>query len=266
MEIPIVRGRGIEETDSPDTTRVALVNETMAARYWPGQDAIGKRIRLTTLEGQPSATVVGITADSKFFFIGEPPTPLLYLAHRQNPAPRMTLVVATAGDSAALASPVRALVRELDPVLPITGVRTIEEYYYGNAIGIVTAVVTITGSMGLLGLTLAMVGLYGLVAYIVARQTREIGIRMAIGAQRSSVLRMVLSLGCRRALWGLAIGLLGCIATGRLLRSVFPTVDGIDLGTYLVVMSTLAIVTLLASYIPARRASRIDPLLALRQE
>jgi ABC-type antimicrobial peptide transport system permease subunit len=154
----------------------------------------------------------------------------------------------------------------LDPVLPITGVRTIEEYYYGNAIGIVTAVVTITGSMGLLGLTLAMVGLYGLVAYVVARQTREIGIRMAIGAQRGSVLRMVLGLGCRRAVWGLALGLLGCLAAGRLLRVVFPTVNGIDLGTYVVVMSTLAIVTLLASYIPARRASRIDPLLALRQE
>jgi predicted permease len=266
MEIPIVRGRGIEVTDTADTPRVALVNETMAARYWPGQDAIGKRIRLTALTDQPSATIVGITADSKFFFIGEPPSPLIYFAQRQNPAPRLTLAIATRGESAALAPAVRALVRELDAALPISGIRTIEEYYYGNAIGIISAVVTITGSMGLLGLTLAMVGLYGLVAYVVARQTREIGIRMAIGAQRGTVLRMVLNVGCRRALWGLGLGLLGCLAAGRLLRAVFPTVGGIDAATYVVVMSTLAIVTLLASYIPARRASRIDPLLALRQE
>jgi predicted permease len=266
MEIPVVRGRDIEVTDTPETPRVALVNETMAARYWPGQDALGKRIRLIGREGQPWATVVGITADSKYTFVGEGPTPLLYVAYLQDPGPRMTVVIATRNDSASLASPVRALVRELDAALPITGIRTIEEYYYGNAIGIVMAVVTITGSMGLLGLTLAMVGLYGLVAYVVARQTREIGIRMAIGAQRGTVLRMVLGLGCRRAIWGLAIGLLGCVAAGRLLRAVFPNVNGIDAGTYVVVMSTLAVVTLLASYIPARRAARVDPLLALRQE
>jgi putative ABC transport system permease protein len=145
-------------------------------------------------------------------------------------------------------------------------VRTIEEFYRGNAIGIVTALIAITASMGLLGLTLAMIGLYGLVAYVVARQTREIGIRMAVGAQRAAVLRMVMSHGCRRALWGLAIGILGCVASGRLLRAVFPNLGTIDLGTYAVVMSTLVVVTLLASYIPARRAARIDPLRALRQE
>ena len=120
--------------------------------------------------------------------------------------------------------------------------------------------------MGLLGLILAMVGLYGLVAYVVARQTREIGIRMAIGAQRGSVLRMVMRLGCTRALWGVGLGILGCAASGRLLRAVFPTVGSIDLGTYVAVVTILAAVTLLAAYIPARRAARIDPLRALRQD
>jgi macrolide transport system ATP-binding/permease protein len=266
MNVPILRGRGIESTDTEDSPRVALVNKTLASRYWPGQDAVGKRIRLTNSPGQPFAEIVGVTADGKYNFIGEAPTPWMYLAQRQDPGARSTLIIASRGDSAALAAPLRDVVRQLDAGMPIAGVRTIEEFYYGNAVGIVTALVAITASMGLLGLTLAMVGLYGLVAYLVARQTREIGIRMAVGAQRGSVLRMVLRRGCLRAVWGAALGIAGCFAAGRLLRAVFPTLGSIDLGTYVAVVGILAAVTLLASYVPAHRAARIDPLRALRQE
>ncbi len=266
MQIAVIRGRGIESTDTEDAPRVAVINQAMASRYWPGQDAVGKRIRITSREAQPWAQVVGVTADSKHGFIGEAPTPLMYLSQQQDPGTRATLVVASDGDSAALASSLRGIVRELDPAMPISGVRTIEEFYRGNATGIVSALIAITASMGLLGLTLAMIGLYGLVAYVVARQTREIGIRMAVGAQSGTVLRMVLRRGIWRAAWGALFGIAGCLAAGPVLRAVFPTVGSIDLRTYVIVISILAAVTLLASYIPARRAAHIDPLRALRQE
>jgi predicted permease len=266
MQIPIVRGRGIESIDTEDAPRVVLINQAMATRYWPGQGAVGRRIRLIGRDEQPWAEVVGVTADSKSIFIGEPPTPWMYLPQRQDPGSRTTLVIASAGDSAALAAPLRNVVHELAPGMPISGVRTMEEFYRGNATGIVMLLVGITASMGLLGLTLAMVGLYGLIAYVVARQTREIGIRMAVGAQRGTVLRMVLRRGFWRAAWGAAFGIVGCLAAERLLRAVFPTIGSMDAGTYVVVIGTLATVTLLASYVPARRAAHIDPLRALRQE
>ena len=266
MQIPVLQGRGIESIDTEDTPRVAVINRSMAARYWPGQNAIGKRIRLNTLTGPVPVDVVGVTADSKYNFIGEAPTPWMYLAQQQDPGVRATLIVASDEESTALASPIRALVRSIDPAMPVSGVRTIEEFYRGNATGIVTGLIVITASMGLLGLTLAMIGLYGLVAYVVARQTREIGIRMAVGAQRGSVLRMVLRRGFLRAAWGAGFGILGCLAVGRLLRAVFPSIGAMDVGTYVLVIAILGAVTLLASYLPARRAAHIDPLRALRQE
>jgi predicted permease len=266
MQIQLVRGRGVESIDSEDAPRVAVINQAMATRYWPGQDAIGKRMRLVSRSDQPWAEVVGVTADSKSNFIGEAPVPWMYLAQQQDLGVRTTLVVASDSESAALASPLRSVVGELDPDMPISGVRTMEEFYRGNATGIVTALVLITASMGLLGLTLAMVGLYGLVAYLVARQTREIGIRMAVGAQSGTVLRMVLRRGFWRAAWGAVLGVAGCLAAGPLLRAVFPTVGSIDLKTYVAVVAILSAVTLLATYVPARRAARIDPLLALRQD
>lgn len=266
MSIPIVRGRGIDVTDTEDAPHVVLVNETMASRYWPGQDPVGKRVRLLGRDGQPWAEIVGVTADGKYNYISESPIPWMYLPQQQDQGARSTLLVATSGDSAPLASPLRAVVREIAPAMPVSGVRTMEEFYRGNATGIVMALVGITASMGLLGLTLAMIGLYGLVAYVVARQTREIGIRMAIGAQRGSVLRMVLQRGLWRAAWGAAFGIGGCLAVTRLLKAVFPTVGSIDVGTYATVIATLAAVTLIASFIPARRAAHIDPLRALRQD
>jgi predicted permease len=266
MQIPVVEGRGIESIDTEDSPRVAVINQSMAARYWPGQSAVGKRIRLNTLREPVWVEIVGVTADSKYNFIGEAPTPWMYLAQQQDLGARATLVIASDADSAALASPLRTLVRSIDAAMPVSGVRTIEEFYRGNATGIVTALIAITASMGLLGLTLAMVGLYGLVAYVVARQTREIGIRMAVGAQRGTVLRMVLRRGFVRAAWGAVFGMMGCIVAARLLRSVFPTVGSMDPGTYASVIAILAAVTLLASYVPAWRAAHIDPLRALRQE
>jgi putative ABC transport system permease protein len=266
MGIPIVRGRNIQSTDTADSVRVALVNQTTASRYWPGQDPIGRRLRFMDRNGQPWVQVVGVTADSKSNWIGEGPTSWIYVSGQQDPGVRSTLVIASAADSASIASSIRDVVRGIDPNMPITGMRTMEEFYNGNATGLVSALVRIVGTMGLLGLTLAMVGLYGLVAYSVARRTREIGIRMAVGAKPAIVLRSVLGRGAVLAGCGIIGGVVGCIAIRGLLRGVFPNTGGIDLTTYVMVIPLLVAVTLIASYVPARRAARIDPLRALRTE
>ena len=265
MGVAVLRGRGIEATDTADSPRVAVVTRTMAERYWPGKDAIGKRIRFVGRDRQADAEVVGVTADGKFNWIGEAPTAWIYLAQRQEPGSRSTLLVASRGESAALAASVRSVVRELDANMPIAGLRTIEEFYYGNATGIAVGLIRIVGTMGLLGLTLAMVGLYGLMAYGVARRTREIGIRMAVGARPSLVLRSVLGHGLLLAGVGIALGVVGSVAAGGLVRAVFPTGGGNEWTTYLVVVPTLLVITLVASYVPASRAARIDPLQALRE-
>ena len=182
MAIPVVSGRGFAPSDTTNTPRVALINRAMAARFWPGQNPIGKRVRLMDRQDQPWAEVVGVTADNKFNWIGEGPTPWLYLAQRQDVGSRSTLLMASTGEAAALAGSVREIVKDIDPNMPISSVRTIEEFYYGNAAGLVFALTRVTALMGLLGLSLALIGLYGLVAYVAARRTREIGIRMAVGA------------------------------------------------------------------------------------
>ena len=266
MAITVIAGRGIQAGDTATSPRIVVVNQAMATRYWPGQNPIGKRIHLVGREGQPWAEVVGVAANSKYNWIGEAPSPWFYVAQRQDLGSRSTLVIASSGDAAALAPALRAIVLEIDPNMPISSVRTMEEFYYGNATGIVTTLTTISGVMGLMGLLLALVGLYGLVAYAVARRTREIGIRMAVGAQSSSVLRMVLRHGLALSAAGVALGVIGSVGVGGLLRGVFPGAGQIDLMTYLLVVPILVAVTLVAAWIPARRAARIDPLAALRQE
>ena len=266
MSIPVVSGRGFAPSDTTNTPRVALINRAMAARFWPGQNPIGKRVRLMDRQDQPWAEVVGLTADNKFNWIGEGPTPWLYLAQRQDVGSRSTLLMASTGEAAALAGSVREIVKDIDPNMPISSVRTIEEFYYGNAAGLVFALTRVTALMGLLGLSLALIGLYGLVAYVAARRTREIGIRMAVGAPSSSVLRMVLRHGLALAAAGVFLGVIGSVAVGGLVRSVFPNAGMIDFTTYLLVVPVLVAITLLAAWVPARRAARIDPLVALRQE
>ena len=266
MGIPVLAGRGFQERDGADAPRVVMVNQAMASRYWPDQDPIGKRIRLVDREGEPWAEVVGVTADNKFNWIGEGPTPWMSLAQRQDVGSRATLLVASTGEAAALAGPLREIVKEIDPNMPLSGVRTIEEFYYGNAAGIVIALTRVVGTMGLLGLSLALVGLYGLVAYAAVRRTREIGIRVAVGAPAGSVLRMVLRHGFALAASGVVLGVIGSIFVGQLLRAVFPVAGTIDFVTYLLVAPVLVGVTLFAALLPARRAARTDPLIALRFE
>jgi macrolide transport system ATP-binding/permease protein len=263
MRTRLVAGRGFLSSDTIEAPAVVVVNATMAAKYWPGQSAIGKRVRFTDGTWRQ---VVGVAADTKYASINESPQDFVYLAARQDPAIRTTLIVGASGDSASVTAPVRAAVQALDRDVPITGVWTIEEFYAGNA-AIVTRYLTgVVGGMGFVGLGLAMVGLYGLVAYTVSRRTREIGIRMAIGAQPASVLGMVLRHGAWLVVVGAVLGLALTIALGGLLRGTFPSSERTGLGLYAVVVPALLLVTLLAALLPALRAARIDPLTALRQD
>ncbi len=269
FEIPIVQGRGFRSTDTSDAPPVVVVDRTFAAHYWPGQNAIGKRIRLEA-DGGTLAEIVGIASDAKHFFIVEPPVEFLYFPRVQRPLTQTTLVVATAGPAASMAGPLRQLVGSIDPNMPVFGVRTMEDYFASRVVTTTRLLVGSVSGMGSMGLALAMVGLYALAVYAVSRRTREIGIRMAIGAPPSAVLRMVLRQGVLLAMGGIALGLAACAGVSVLLRANFRATlletQGIDLSTYVLVVPALIVVVMLAAYIPARRAARIDPLVALRQE
>lgn len=262
--IRILRGRGFMATDTASSPRVAVVNQEVAKNYWPGQDAIGKRFRLDNRNG-PWVEIVGVAKTIKYLWIAEPPTEFVYLPLAQHPRQRMTLLAESFGDPASLAAPLREVVHGLDANQPIYDVRTYDDYYKYRAIKTPGLIVQTVAAMGLMGLILAMVGLYGLVAYAAGRRTREIGIRMAIGAQRSSVLRLVMRQGLILALSGVGAGLVASVGAHRLLNAMFSS-SGVDFPTYLLVVPSLLAVTMLAAYIPARRASRVDPMKALHYE
>jgi len=269
MKVPVISGRAVLPTDDANAPLVAVVNEQFAAHYWPGQAPLGKRFRLDDSHG-PWVQVVGVAKNSKYIFLAEPPMDYVYLPYRQRPQQRMTLVTESLGDPAGLAQPVREVVRGIDPNQPMFNVRTMEEFYRMRTINIFNVIIGLIGAMGLMGLVLSVVGLYGLVAYGVSRRTREIGIRMAIGAHKSAVLGMVLRDGMTRAVVGLALGVLGSLGAERALAAVFPGGPGgrrgLDVVALALVAAAVLISTVVASYVPARRAAAIDPTDALRVE
>jgi predicted permease len=266
LGLQLVRGRNFRVEDGATMPRVAIVNEQFAKHYWPGADPIGKRFRVFDREAA-WVEVVGLVRTSKYLFIAEPPTEFLYLPYRQQAAKRMVMVVQAAGDPASLAAPLRDVVHDLDPTLPVSNVRTMEAFYEMRATRVFNVLIGAIAGMGAMGLGLALVGLYGLVAYAASRRTREIGIRMAIGADQRAVLKMVLRHGLVLALVGLVAGLALSVGAGRLLTAAFPTGDDRqDFAALLMVIPLVVAVTFLAAYIPARRASRTSPMLALRQE
>lgn len=266
LELSILKGRGFRATDVADAPRVAIVNEQLAQHYWPGRDPLGKRFRLNDSRG-PWVEIVGLAKNSKYIFIAESPVEFVYFPYKQRPQPLMALMVESIGDPSSLVAPVREVVRGLDANQPIYNVRTLEENYRMRAVVIFTVVTRFIGAMGVIGLSLAMVGLYALVAYAASRRTKEIGIRMAIGAGRSEVLRMVLGQGILLALCGLGVGLVASVGASRALTAVFRDGDHrTDPAAFVLVAATVLVVTFLAAYVPARRASRIHPTDALRYE
>jgi predicted permease len=261
----IVRGRGFQVSDDEDSPRVAIVNEVLAARYWPDGQALGKRIQIEVEGELHRLEVVGVARTSKYIWLTEAPTDYLYLPLGQNFRRQRTLFVESRGDPGNMTGPIREAVRRLDSNMPVYDVRTMREYFTAWVVATADTTLYMIGSMGLLGLLLAMIGLYGLVAYSVSRRTREFGIRMAIGAAKSSVLGMVLRQGALLCAAGIALGFALSIPAGRALQSfVFGAAS--DWMPYILVPAFLLLMTLLASYGPARRAARIDPIKALRDE
>jgi macrolide transport system ATP-binding/permease protein len=267
MGTPIVAGRGFQATDTKDSPPVAVINEVLAQRYWPRQDPVGKRFRLVGPSGH-WVQVVGVAKTGKYVFVGEGPLPYLYLPFHQNPEPVMTLLVQTMADAASVAAPLREVVRSIDPHQPVFDVRTMQEYYLQRAVRIMQMIVVIVGTMGILGLSLSLVGLYGLVAYSVSRRTREIGIRMAVGAGWNDILRMVLRQGLLLAAIGVGVGAAGSYGLLRVIAALFSrtSANWVDVWGFVVVPLTVLLVTAAACYIPARRAAGLDANQALHYD
>jgi len=265
MQVALVRGRSFKPTDKEGAPAVAIVNEQFAKTYWPGQDSIGKRLRIDRNKNE-WFQVVGVAKTGKYTFAAEPPMSFLYLAYAQNPRKSMYLLTNSYADPAALTAPLRELVHTLDPDLPVFNVRTMEDFYQIRTIAIMRILVETVGTMGAVGLSLALIGLYGLIAFSVARRTREIGIRMAIGAARSDVLNMILRQGFKLSVSGICIGGLISVAVSRALTAGLVGLGHPNSATYLVVPILLFSVTMGSCYLPALRASRTDPMVALRYE
>ena len=262
------QGRDLDEHDTSTSLRVALVNETFVKKYLPAGNPIGRRLRLAQDENENAwLTIVGVVKDVRQLGITDPVMPEVFRPHSQAPAPsrRMALVFRTRLDPAALIKSVRAVVKAQDSSIPLFEAEPMEQFI-AHAFGGAKFTVFLSALFGLVALGLTLTGIYGVVAYFVAHRTGEIGIRMALGAQRHHVLRLILAEGVSMVASGVAIGVLVALATTRVLQSLLFEVSSTDPSVYLLVGSLLALATLVASYLPARAALRLNPVEALRYE
>jgi predicted permease len=263
MGIRLVRGRGFTSADRAGAPEVVVVNEAFARRFWPGRDAIGQRIGLRGPEG-PRAEVVGVVPDGKYRSLTEQPLPYLYYAYLQQPSPAMMLQVRTAIDPASISAALRAHVRALAPSMPVPEITTLR-----SEVGMATLpqriAAVVLALLGVLALGIAMIGLYGVVSYVVVQRTHEFGIRTALGAAAGDVMRMVVLQGLRLALTGVVIGAALGGGRARFLGTLL-LVSPADPLAILAAATLLTGVAALASWLPARRATRVDPLTALRAE
>jgi predicted permease len=263
LRIPVVRGRTFTDNDRKGTLLVAVVNEAMANHFWPGEEAVGKRFHF--FGDMQLREIVGVVKNTVVNAIGEDPQPLVYLPITQDYSPFAVLQVRTTGKPETVISTVRGSIQSLDPSLAITNVQTIRELLDQGlwAPRMAAALLTLFGA---LALVLAAVGVYGVLSYSVNQQRHEIGIRRALGAQAGDVLGLVVRQGVQLAVVGLAIGLLAAVLFTRLLASLLFSVSATDPWTFIVVTAVLTLVALIACYVPARRATSVDPLIALRYE
>jgi putative ABC transport system permease protein len=272
MRIPVLQGRGIQAGDRSVTPQIAVVNRTLARQAWPGEDPIGQRLLMGGgATDSVYRTVVGIVADVRHRGLDAEPRPEIYLPHAQFPAGTATplrtlrIVLRTEGNPGPLAAPLRAAVAELDPDIPLTEVQTMDE-----ALGTWAAerrlTMVVVAAFAMLALVLGAVGVYGVMAHLVTQRTREIGIRIALGAVPREILGLVLSQGARLVVIGVAVGLLGALAASRLLTRLLFQTAPTDTATFVATAAALALVAVAASLVPAVRAVRTDPVDALRSE
>jgi putative ABC transport system permease protein len=262
LGIPLLAGRDFEPTDTRDAPGVVIVDELLAKRHWPGQNPIGKEINQDG-PGAPWSRVVGVVGHVYRAGPQAEGEPQLYLPYTQNAQTTLSMVARGSGPATALVQPLRAAVRSLDPDLPIARLRPMSDLV-SNAMARQRFNATLLGIFALTALLLASVGLYGVMAYVVSQRTREIGIRMALGGQPSAIRWSVLRQGLVVSMAGLAVGMLLSIMTAKAITGLLFGVQALDLPTYLSIGGLLLAVAVLASYGPARRATRVDPLLALR--
>jgi predicted permease len=267
MGIPLLVGRYLDERDDAKTPHVAIINQTLADRLFPGGDPIGKRIDFTYTSKPDIWQIVGVVADENLAEVDQKPSPVIYESLEQSPDSRLGVVLRTASDPAAVAGSVRRAMHDLDTQLPVTALVTMDHIIADSpAVMIRKYPAYLIGAFALLALILAVLGIYGLLAYVVAQRTREVGIRLALGAQRKDVLWPVIVDGLRLALVGCVIGCLGAVFVGRAMATLLFQVKAMDVGVFVSVATLLLAVALLASYIPARRAASIEPMQALRTE
>jgi putative ABC transport system permease protein len=267
LRIRLLGGRFFDERDGPETPEVAIINQTMARTFWENQRAVGRRIRPSGTTNW--CTVVGVIADVKNNGVENPAGTEIYLPFMQNAgrgrARNMHIAIRAQVSPSMIASAVRAELAKLDPGLPLARIRTMEELISAaqSRPRFLTLLLTLFAGVALV---LAVVGIYGVISYSVARQTKEFGLRMARGAQRGDVLGRVLGRGMVLVLIGIGIGLIGAFTLTRFLSSLLFGVTPTDPFTFVVVSILLTVVAFFASYIPARRATKVDPMLALRYE
>jgi macrolide transport system ATP-binding/permease protein len=261
MGIQLVRGRAIDDRDVEGQPLSVVVNETMAKRYWEGRDPIGSRLTF----GSGPAIVVGIAKDGKYSTLNEAPRNYMYLPVYQSFRPDMILQIRTTGNAAAVLPTVQSELKQLDPNLPLFDLRTMEEHMQLSTF-IPRMASTLLGLFGILALLLAVVGLYSVVAFTVSQRTREIGIRMALGASRREILRLVLRQGMLLTATGLAIGIALALVAAHVLESQLLGLAPTDPVSFVATTSALLTAAIAACLIPARRAASLDPLRALRRE
>jgi predicted permease len=264
MRVPLVRGRMFSAQDRLGSPKVVLINEEAARRYFPREDPIGKRVAVYQGGFNTGAEVIGIVGDVRFGTIDSAAVPDTYISYGQSRISRMMIFARTAGDPAALAPSIRAAVRELAPQFPVYDVQPMtSRVSTASAQARFSAV--LLGLFAAVALALAVMGIYGVMSFAVAQRTREIGIRMALGADRRRVLGLILSEGVLLAGVGVVLGVAGALAATRALRSMLFEVTPTDPWTYGAMVAVLALAALGASLIPARRAAGVDPMIALRK-
>jgi predicted permease len=262
LQIPVVAGRDFRDSDDPDAPKVAIINETMAKRFWPGLNPLGRKFRIW----RGDITVVGVVKTGKYRDLKEPPKGFFYLPYGQGVWDlNLGAVLRTEGNPISMINTLRETVHTIDPGVQVWANIPMTDYIQAAFLGQRIAATLLTG-LGIVAVILAALGIYGVMAYVVNQRTREIGIRMALGAQVRDVLHLVVRQGMKLGLVGVGLGLLGAFALTRLMSSFLYGVSPFDPVTFLATSLLLALVTLLATLIPARRAAKVDPQVALRYE
>jgi putative ABC transport system permease protein len=263
IQIPLRKGRLFSERDTQGAERVLIVNETLAQRYWPNENPIGKRVGT----GAPNdwMSVVGVVGDVHHMSLAQEPDPEIFMPWAQNPRPAMRLAVRTSFDPLRFAPALRQVVMEGDRDQPVSRVASMEQIV-SDSVATKRLSTLLLGLFAMVALVLATIGIYGVVSFSVTRRQQEIGVRMALGARSADVLRMVVAQGTSLALVGVGIGLVASLALTRFINSLLYGVKAIDPPVFMGIALLLILVAILASYIPARRAARVDPMVALRHE